>query len=379
MGVSERVTAAVTSPRGRWLVVVVWAIAAAGCVVLHSRLGEVTAAGQSSFLPADSESTRAVKELGSGFGGGDNVPAFVVFAREGGLTAADRAAIARVRKKIDAAKLSGATPAIDPLSQRGARSFLGQAGLVAPGNRAAVVGLGIDADVRNAVTDDGERIRELIEDEARPGLAAHLTGPAGIAADFEQVADEAGQTLLFATLGLVLVLLLVVYRSPALAVLPLAVVGAAYMLAAGLAYFLIEADLIEVNTEGTMLLLVLIFGAGTEYSLLMVHRYRSELAAGGAATEALRRAVSASAPAILASGGTVIAALLVLLMADLESTRWLGPVLALGVAVMLLASFTPAARRARAVRRPRLLARPAPDRDRSGVALAALGRAGGAP
>ena len=105
-----------------------------------------------------------------------------------------------------------------------------------------------------------------------------MTGPGGIAADLEQVADEAGRTLLIATLGLVLLLLLLVYRAPLLALLPLLAVGAAYLVAIGIAYLLIKAGWITVNTEGTLLLLVLIFGAGTDYSLLLVHRYREELA-----------------------------------------------------------------------------------------------------
>ena len=109
-----------------------------------------------------------------------------------------------------------------------------------------------------------------------------MTGPAGIAADLDQVADEAGETLLIATLGLVLVLLLVVYRAPVLALLPLIAVGAAYLVAIGIAYLLIEAGWIIVNTEGTFLLLVLVFGAGTDYSLLLVHRYREELTAAAA-------------------------------------------------------------------------------------------------
>ena len=146
-----------------------------------------------------------------------------------------------------------------------------------------------------------------------------MTGPAGIAADLEQVADEAGQTLLIATLGLVLVLLLVVYRAPLLALLPLLAVGAAYLVAIGIAYLLIEAGWITVNTEGTFLLLVLVFGAGTDYSLLLVHRYREELRRGRARRrEALPPALRESVPAIAASGGTVIAAMLVLLVADLR-------------------------------------------------------------
>ncbi len=92
--------------------------------------------------------------------------------------------------------------------------------------------------------------------------------------------------------------------------------------------------------EGTLLLLVLIFGAGTDYSLLLVHRYREELGKDRDPAAALPLAVADSLPAIAASAGTVIAAMLVLLVAELESTHWLGPVLAIGVATMLVASFT---------------------------------------
>jgi RND superfamily putative drug exporter len=89
-----------------------------------------------------------------------------------------------------------------------------------------------------------------------------------------------------------------------------------------------------------MLLLVLIFGAGTDYSLLLVHRYREEIGGGRQPAAALPLALGESGPAIAASAGTVIAAMLVLLVAELESTHWLGPVLAIGVATMLVASFT---------------------------------------
>ena len=141
--------------------------------------------------------------------------------------------------------------------------------------------LALNAGDRGAIVDGVDEIRDYLARAPTPAAsAAYVTGPGGIAADLEQVADEAGETLLIATLGLVLILLLLVYRAPLLALLPLLVVGAAYLVATGIAYLLIEAGAITVNTEGTMLLLVLIFGAGTDYSLLLVHRYREELRRG---------------------------------------------------------------------------------------------------
>ena len=112
------------------------------------------------------------------------------------------------------------------------------------------------------------------------------------------------------------------------------------MVAIGIAYLVIKAGWIVVNTEGTFLLLVLVFGAGTDYSLLLVHRYREELQGGRPPAEALPLALRETRPAVAASGGTVIAAMLVLLVADLQSTHWLGPILAIGIAVMVCSAFT---------------------------------------
>jgi RND superfamily putative drug exporter len=341
-----RVAAAVTGPRGRWVAIGAWLLLAAAGALAHAHIDDVTAAGQSTFLPADSESTRAVDALQHDSSSGEDVPVVVVFERRGGLTRADLNAIGRYGAGIDRLALPGATPALDLFSAR-YEGQLREVARVARGigpisrdGEAALVFLAIDAEDRGAVVSGVEAIRRYLAAHRRPGLSAHVTGPGGIAADLEAVAADAGRTLLFATLGLVLVLLLVVYRAPVLAMLPLAAVGAAYLVAVGIAYLLIEAGAIVVNAEGTMLLLVLVFGAGTDYSLLLVHRYREELGAGGPPEAALRRAAAESGPALAASAGTVIAAMLVLLLADLQSTHWLGPVLALGIAVMLAAAFT---------------------------------------
>ncbi|HKF82284.1 MAG TPA: MMPL family transporter [Solirubrobacterales bacterium] len=328
----------VTGSRGRWLAVAVWLLIGAAGLIAHAHIDDVTAAGQSSFLPADSESTRALDALQHASSGREDVPVVIVFERRGGLEGADLKAIGRIGDGLGKLGLSGATPIADPFSgeyrnqlTRVARLANG-IGPVSRDGEAALLVLALDAEDRGAVVEGVEQIRRYLRAHDRPGLHAYVTGPGGIAADLEAIAADAGRTLLVATLGLVLLLLLVVYRAPLLALLPLLVVGLAYLVAIGIAYLLIEAGWITVNSEGTMLLLVLVFGAGTDYSLLLVHRYREE--------QDLALAVRETRPAILASGGTVIAAMLVLLFADLESTHWLGPVLAIGIAVMLAAAFT---------------------------------------
>jgi RND superfamily putative drug exporter len=340
-----RLAAAVTGRRGRLVTIGAWALLGVAGFVARGEIGNATSAGESSFLPKKAESTRALDALEHG-GGGEEVPAVIVFERRGGLAEADLEAIGRIGRGLDQLALTGATPIVDPFSAQ-ARRPLGDVARIAHGvgpisrdGEAALVVLAIDAEERGAIVSGVRKIRRYLAAHGRPGLAAYVTGPAGIAADLDRVAEDAGQTLLIATLALVLLLLLVVYRAPVLAVLPLLTVGAAYLVAIGIAYLLIEAGWIVVNIEGTFLLLVLVFGAGTDYSLLLVHRYREELEAGRPPPLALPAALRECAPALAASAGTVIAAMLVLLVADLQSTHWLGPILAIGIAVMLAAAFT---------------------------------------
>jgi RND superfamily putative drug exporter len=324
----------------------VWLVLGVAGLVARTQIADVTSAGQSSFLPANAESTRAVDLLQRDFKGGADVPVLIVFERNGGLTGADLNAIGRLGSGLERLGLAGATPVLAPFSGQ-AKQPLGAVARIARGvgpisrdGKAALIAVGIDADDRGAVVDGVAKIRAYLAAHRRAGLSSYVTGPGGMAADLERVADDAGRTLLFATLGLVLLLLLFVYRAPVLALLPLLAVGTAYLTATGIAYLLIQAGAIAVNTEGTMLLLVLIFGAGTDYSLLLIHRYREELQAGREPAAALPAALAASVRPIAASAGTVIAAMLVLLLADLESTHWLGPVLAIGIAVMLAAALT---------------------------------------
>ena len=134
--------------------------------------------------------------------------------------------------------------------------------------------------------------------------------------------------------------MLVTYRSPLIAALMLGVVAVAYLIATGLVYGLVQADLTTVSGQSTAILIVLMFGAGTDYCLLIVSRFRDELRRVSDVETAMTRAASRTGPAIFASGGIVVAAMLVLALADYNATREMGPLLALGIVVMMACGLT---------------------------------------
>jgi putative drug exporter of the RND superfamily len=269
-GIVARLVGSVTGRRGRWAVLAVWIALGTAGFLAHAHLNEVTAAGQSSYLPKHAQSTRVVSQLQRSYKNGNDVPVLVVFVREDGgrLTASELNAIGRAGDGLEGLGLAGPTPVFAPYSGDSDR-LLGKIATIARGvgpisrdHRAALLALALNAGEHGAIGDGVAKLRRYLRRHRAPGLRSYVTGPGAVAADLERVADDAGRTLLLAALGLVLVLLLLVYRAPALALLPLLTVGAAYLVATGVVYLLIEAGLIEVNVEGTLLLLVLIFGAG---------------------------------------------------------------------------------------------------------------------
>ena len=166
-----------------------------------------------------------------------------------------------------------------------------------------------------------------------------MTGPAGFSADASKAFEGINTTLLFATLGLVFVLLVLIYRSPIFWVLPLVSVLFAESVVRGLGYLLAEAGAV-INGQTGGILLVLVFGAGTDYALLLTARYREELQRVEDKHEAMVIALRRAGPAIVASAGTVVAALLCLSLAEVNSLSGLGPVGAMGVAVAAAAMLT---------------------------------------
>ena len=181
-------------------------------------------------------------------------------------------------------------------------------------------------------------IRTLIGEETLPGVEAYVTGPEGFQVDLAGVFAGADFTLLLATVLIVIVLLLVTYRSPILWIVPLLVVGTADGMAGQIGRNV--ATFFNITADGSItgILSVLVFGAGTNYALLLIARYKEELLLIEDRHEAMTRAVKGAGPAILASGGTVALALLTLSFAELGGNRALGLVCASGIVVAMIAA-----------------------------------------
>lgn len=321
--------ALVTSRRGKWITVLAWVILAAIFAPLGSKLADKTDESTESFLPKDAESTEVVRLLEKEFPGGQTITGLIVYHRSGGLSAQDKAKIA-ADAKAAAAKL--------PLVGRPVVPFQ-------PGSPGALVDAKGDLaytvvavpDNQRKVGDWGKDLR-TITGKGSQRLQVYVTGNLGFSADFKEVFGSVDTKLLLATILLVLVLLGAIYRSPLIALIPLFVVGFAYSVAQGLIY--LYAETTTVSSNSTQILVVLLFGVGTDYCLLLVSRYREELHQIEDKHEAMARAMRRSGPAILASGTTVILAMLVLLVAKTGSVHSLGPVSAIGVASVLLAGLT---------------------------------------
>ena len=312
-------------PAGRltkWLVLAAWVALVVIVGPLGSRLTDIQENDAVQFLPRGAESTR-VADLQEKFANGEDPPAVVVYVRESGITEPDQ----RLVKK-DAEELSGL-------------DHVGQVEQPVPAEDGAAllltVPLELPADDDEALGEAVEQVREEVSSGAPEGLQAKVTGPAGSLFDSISVFESLDATLLLVTASVVTLLLLLIYRSPLLWLLPLIGVAVASQVANAVVYLLARYASVVVDGQSAGILTVLVFGAGTDYALLLVARYREELHRYADRHEAMGVAIRRAGPAILASAATVAAGLLCLLVADLNSNRGLGPVGAAGIACAFLA------------------------------------------
>lgn len=315
--------------RAKWLVVALWVVVLLLTAPFAQKLTDAQDNDAASWLPGSAESTQ-VLEASEDFRP-EQIPAIVVYARESGLTAQDRTQISEDVSRLKELREHGVRGAETrgPVFDRDADP------------RAAQVFVPITMDEKG-----WERIAPAVDSiradvgEGGDGLAVHITGPGGTSADFSEAFEGIDSTLLFSAMAVVIVMLLLTYRSPTLLLVPLLGVIVALLTAQALIYLLAEHAGLTVNGQSAGILTVLVFGAGTDYALLLVARYREELRRHEDRHEAMALALHRAGPAVIASGATVVLSMLVLLAAEMNSTRGLGPVAAIGVAVALLVMLT---------------------------------------
>jgi RND superfamily putative drug exporter len=309
---------------GKWVILGFWVIAMALLGSLGAKLGDVEDNQARTWLPGDAESTKAL-EIAERFHSIDEVPAIVVYENPNGLSGADLNAIADdARKFADVDLVEGEV--VGPITSDEKPH---------PTAAQVVVPLEAGGDGWFDLPDVVDDIKKITDDDG--DYTTYVTGPAGIGADQADAFAGIDGTLLYSALAVVIVILLFTYRSPILWVLPVVSAAVALSTAQGVIYLLAKYADLTVNAQSSGILTVLVFGAGTDYALLLVARYREELRRHENRHEAMAFALHRAGPAIWASAATVILGMICLSFADLNSTAGLGPVAAIGVGVGLLA------------------------------------------
>ena len=323
----------------KWIVLVVWIALLGIAVPLSAKLIDVQNNEASSWLPESAESTKVVDELSKTVSPND-IPTLVVYHRSSGLTEADLAAMDEQAKEI--AKIDGVTK-LGVLTPNAAEALAAQGKpvptLLSQDREVGYLYLTFNFGQNgwNDIPPAADKIRDIADIDS---VDVHLAGFGGQAADSAEAFEGLDTNLLFITLLVVIAILLFTYRSPILWLLPIISAMFAYMVSAGVVYLLAKYADLTVNGQSQAILTILVIGAGTDYALLLVARFREELRRHEDRHEAMAFALHRAAPAILASAATVVVGMLCLSFADLNSTAGLGPVLAVGVAVTFLVMVT---------------------------------------
>ncbi|HWI42169.1 MAG TPA: MMPL family transporter [Nocardioides sp.] len=328
----RQIAGKLTGPVTKWIVLVAVLLIAGGLASFAGKLTDVQNNETESWLPSSAESTKAYEKLAS-FQDEYDVGTTVVYYKKSGLSPSDLAAIEEQAGKIEA--LKGVSKVLSPGRAKAAgvpTPFVSSDGQVAK----MEFTLNYGDQLWEELPDLKPEVDKIIKMD---GVESYLAGMGGQNADAATVFSS-GSHLLLVTLGVVILILLASYRSPILWLLPIisAVVGLGASM--GLLYLLAKNTGLTVNGQTQFILTVLVIGAGTDYALLLVARYREELRRHEDRHEAMAFALHRAAPAILASAATVVIGLLCLLFADLNSTAGLGPANAIGIAVTFVVMVT---------------------------------------
>ena len=320
-----------TKPRvPKWLrvllpamLILVWFAGAGIGGPYFGKVSEVSSNDQTAYLPASAEATQVQQRL-SDFRDSEAIPAVVVFTSEQQLTKSELSSLGDAVSALPE-EIAGVSDELSPLLP----SDDGKAAQ-------AFVPISDTENVKSTVADLGAQLR----DAAPQGVTVYVTGPAGFTADLVKAFSGIDGLLLGVALLAVFLILIVVYRSLLLPVAVLSTSLFALTVALLVNWWLAKWGLIMLSGQTQGILFILVIGAATDYSLLYVARYREQLRLHADKWSATFSAIKGSFEPILASGGTVIAGLLCLLLSDLGSNRSLGPVAAIGIVFAMLSALT---------------------------------------
>jgi RND superfamily putative drug exporter len=325
--------------RFRWAVVVLWVVAAVLFAAFAPALKDVGSADESTFLPKEAESVEARAVLARAFPD-EAAPgsATVVFGRDGGLTDADRAYIDALpgwAKTESPEDLRGVVRNVVTLSQKPHLAVMMES---ADGStQIATVNLEVAA-FQEGATIAVEALRDHFAATAPAGLAVHVTGSAGIGADYLRSIIDGTDRTTIVTILLVLIVLLIIYRAPLAALVPLITIGAAFLVSRGMLGVLATSGW-KISTLLDSFVVVLVFGVGTDYTIFLISRFREELSKADRPTAA-RRTVTRIGAVIAASAATVIVGLSSMAIASFGMIQSTGPALAITIAITLVAGLT---------------------------------------
>ena len=304
------------------MLVLVWLIGGSVGGPYFGKVDEVATNDQSSFLPESADATQVSERLPD-FLGSDTIPAVVVVTGESALTDDDVAAIQTLSDEI--AGIDGVQEGVSPP-------------IVSEDGEAAQIFVPIDSsgEVRVVV----EEIRTMVSEQLPSNLEGWVTGPAGFTADLVKGFLGIDGLLLIVALLAVFIILVIVYRSPLLPILVLLTSVFALCVALLTVWWLAYAGIFVLNGQVQGILFILVIGAATDYALLYVARFREAIGTGARRWDATTQAWRGAFEPIIASGGTVIAGLLCLLLSDLATNRALGPIASIGIAFSVLSALT---------------------------------------
>lgn len=316
--------------RHPWQVIIAWIVVAVVVILTAPKLTSTT--DEADFLPNHYESIRALDLQGKAFPDRTDVGAIIVFDREDGgeLTAADSAAIGKIATTLDALGIDqlGAIAASPPSENK----------LV----QTVIVSLDKDADpFGTKILDSAKELRAELKPLVKDtDLQAGVTGSIAQSLDSQEASSNAEAIVGIATVLLIVILLLVIFRSPIIALMPIVLIAIISMVATGLIAFANEAFGLQADSSIQVILIVVLYGIGTDYILFFLFRYRERLRQGEDSKVAVAQAVERAGEAIASAGGAVIVAFMALILSTLSIFRSIGPALAIAVAVTVIAALT---------------------------------------